>query len=108
MATTSTIAQLAPAVGQRLQDDTFVFWDRQFEVWGGLAEAITELLLIVGRPTVIFNQPVTLLPNTVWQPMPTGLLCITDIRTTISRLNKTTLHSLDNLCASWSPSWESD
>src|SRR5665213_1593273 len=108
MATTSTLASLAPQVSQRLQDDTNIFWSLDFEIFGGLAEAITELLLIVGRPTVIFNQPVTLLSNTVWQPMPTGLLCITDIRTTISRLNKTTLHSLDNLCASWSPSWESD
>jgi hypothetical protein len=108
MPSTSTIAQLAPAVGQRLQDDTFVFWNRQFEAFAGLAEAITELLLIIGRPTTIFNQVVIIQPNSVWQAMPSGLLCLTDIRLAGRRLNKTTLHSLDNLCASWSSSWESD
>src|ERR1700690_999967 len=108
MATTSTIAQLAPAVGERLQDDTFIFWQEQFEVNAALAEAISELLLIVGRPTVIFNQPVTLLANSVWQPMPSGLLAITDIRSTSSRLQKTTMRSLDVFCASWNSSWESD
>ena len=108
MATTSTIAQLAPAVGERLQDDTFIFWQEQFEVNAALAEAISELLLIVGRPTVIFNRPVTLLANTVWQPMPSGLLAITDIRSISSRLQKTTMRSLDVLCASWNSSWESD
>lgn len=108
MPTTSTIAQLAPAVGQRLQDPTFVFWDEQFEVYAGLAEAITELLLIIGRPTVTFNSPVTLHPNAVWQPMPSGLLAITDIFLAGRRLSKTTLRSLDVLCASWTSSWESD
>jgi hypothetical protein len=108
MPSTSTIAQLAPAVGQRLQDDTFVFWNRQFEAFAGLAEAITELLLIIGRPTTIFNQVVTIQPNSVWQAMPSGLLCLTDIRLAGRRLNKTTLRSLDNLCASWTSSWESD
>jgi hypothetical protein len=108
MAITSTIAEMAPAVANRLEDPTNIFWNLQFEINAALAEAISELLLIIGRPTVICNQPVTLLPNTVWQPIPPGLLAITDIRTYISRLNKTSLRSLDVLCASWTSSWESD
>ena len=108
MATTSTIAQLAPDVQNRLQDPSGIFWNLDFETNAALAEAISELLLIVGRPTVIFNWPVTLLANTVWQPMPSGLLCITDIRSISSRLQKTTMRSLDVLCASWTSSWESD
>jgi len=108
MALTSTIAEMAPAVGERLQDPTFVFWNQTYEVNAALAEAISELLLIVGRPTAIFNQPVTIQPNVVWQQMPSGLLAVTDIYLSGKRLAKTTLRSLDNLCASWSSSWESD
>lgn len=108
MATTSTIAQLAPQVSERLQDPTNIFWNLNFEIYGGLAEAVSELLLIIGRPTMIFNQPITLTVNTCFQQMPAGLLCITDIRSQISRLQKTTLRSLDYLCASWTSSWESD
>lgn len=108
MAATSTIASLAPDVSSRLQDPTNVFWNLDFEIFGGLAEAISELLLIIGRPTVIFNQPITLVTNTCFQPMVSGLLAITDIRSQISRLQKTTLRALDYTCASWNTSWESD
>ena len=108
MPTTSTIAQLAPQVQARLQDPASVFWSEQFETYAGLAEAFSELLLIFGRPTVIFNSPLTLTPTTVWLPLPTNLLALTDIRTTLSRLWKTTLHSLDTSCASWTSAWESD
>lgn len=108
MALTSTIAEMAPAVSERLQDPNNVFWNLDYEVNAGIAEGISELLLIIGRPTVIFNQPITLIPNQVFQPMPTGLLCITNLRTTVSVLNKTTLRSLDYLGASWSPSWQSE
>jgi hypothetical protein len=108
MPSTSTIASLAPDVQNRLQDPSGIFWNQQYETFAGLAEAMTELLLIVGRPTATFNSPVTLAANTVWQPMPSGLLCLTDIFLAGSRLKKTTLRSLDYLCASWSSSWESD
>lgn len=108
MALTSTLAELAPQVSDRLQDPTNVFWQYRYEVLAGLAEGISELLLLIGRPTVIFNSPLVLTPNTCFQPMPTGLLCLTDIQTSISRLRKTSLHSLDYTTASWSSSWESD
>src|ERR1035437_434531 len=108
MAQTSTIAQLAPAVGQRLQDDTFVFWLEQFEVYAALAEGISEAMLILGRPQVQFNLPVILQPNVCWQPMPANCLALVDVRLAGRRLNKTTLRSMDVLCASWSSNWESD
>jgi hypothetical protein len=105
---TSTLAALAPQVQDRLQDPLGIFWNEQFEINAALAEGISELLLIVGRPTQIFNESVILQPNTVWQPMIPGLLCITDIRGTSSRLQKTTLRALDYTCSSWTSSWESD
>lgn len=105
---TSTIAQLAPQVSERLQDPTNIFWNLNFEIYGGLAEAISELLLIIGRPTQIFNTPFSPVVNTVWQALPQNMLAITDVRSTSSRIQKTTLRSLDYLCASWTSSWESD
>ena len=108
MALTSTLAEMSPQVGDRLQDATFTFWNEQFEVQAGLAEAINELLLIVGRPTQIFNGPVILTPNTVFQPMPENVLALTTIRCNGALLWKSTLHSLDYLQAAWGSSWESD
>lgn len=108
MPPTSTLAQLAPQVQDRLQDPDGIFWLKRWEVFGGLAEAISELMLIVGRPTQIFNTQIQIQPNTVWQQMPQSCLAIVGIKTNISILQKTTLHSLDYLCSSWSSSWESD
>lgn len=105
---TSTIASLAPAVGDRLQDPTFTFWLENFEVYAGIAEAMSELLLLVGRPTNYFNQLVTIEPNTCFQEMPSGLLCITNINLNGSFLKKTSLHSLDYTQSSWSSAWQSD
>lgn len=108
MALTSTLAEMAPQVQDRLQDPNGIFWNLQYETYAGLAEGISELLLIIGRPTTIFNQSITLTPNTCFQPMPTGLLCVTNIRTTLSAMGKTTMRNLDYLCSSWSPSWQSE
>lgn len=105
---TATIAQLATQVGDRLQDPTFTFWLQQFEVYAALEEAMNDLLLLVGRPTIQFNTPITLIPNQVWQPMPPGMLAITNIRTNQYSLWKTSLRSMDYLQASWGPTWECD
>lgn len=99
---------MTPQVGDRLQDPTFTFWNEQFEVQAGLAEAISELLLIVGRPTQIYNGTVILTPNTVWQPLPPNVLALTTIRCNGALLWKSTLHSLDYLQASWGSNWQSD
>lgn len=108
MALTSTIAELAPDVSERLQDDSNVFWSLDYEIFGGLAEAISELLLIVGRPTQTFNQSFTPALNTCFNAMPSGVLALTNIRSTLSNLPKTSLRNLDYLCSSWSPSWQSE
>lgn len=108
MAQTSTIAEMATAVGDRLQDPTFTFWLENFEVYAGLAEGISELLLIIGRPTQIFNTVISLTPNTCFQAMPANVLTLTNINLGGTFLKKTVLHSLDYLQASWGSSWQSD
>jgi len=91
-----------------LQDPTFIFWNEQFEVWAGLAEGINELLLMVGRPTQAFNELITIASNACFQPMPAGLLAITNIQVNGSMLKKTTLRALDYTQSSWSSAWQSD
>lgn len=105
---TSTIAAMSVQVNDRLQDPTNVFWLQRFEVFAGLAEAISEMLLIIGRPTQVFNSSVTLQPNTCFQPMPAGLLAITNLQLNGRALWKTTLRSLDFLQSSWGSNWQSD
>jgi hypothetical protein len=105
---TSTLANLAPAVQARLQDPNGVFWLLNYEIYSGLSEAISELLLILGRPTATVSLPVSLTANTVWQPMPSGLLAISNLTCSGRQLWKTTLHSLDYTQTSWSSAWESD
>jgi hypothetical protein len=109
MATTSTIADLLSQVNARLQNDSYgPFWSPQNELTPAIAEAIGEMMLLIGRPTVQYNTLVTLTPNTVWQPMPTNLLAITNIQSAGTTLRKTTLHALDYTQASNTSSWESD
>jgi hypothetical protein len=105
---TSTLAAMSPQVGDRLQDPTFIFWNEQFEVWAGLAEGINELLLMIGRPTQIFNETITIESNTVWQTMPSGVLALTNLNVNGSQLKKTTLRALDYTQSSWSSAWQSD
>lgn len=106
--TTTTLDQLATNVLQRLQDDEGVFWSREFEATPSVAEAINDLLLLVGRPTLVYNQLVTLTANSVWQDLPDGLLCITDIRSSTYKLYKTTIHDMDFTQASWGSDWVND
>jgi hypothetical protein len=80
----------------------------QYEVYPAIAEAISELLLIVGRPTQYFNSPIGINSNSCFQTMPPGVLAITNISVNGSALKKTTLRALDYTQASWSSAWESD
>ena len=105
---TSTLAAMAPQVQSRLQDPTGIFWNQQFEIFAGLAEGINELLLMVGRPTQAFNELITIASNSCFQPMPAGLLAITNINVNGSMLKKTTLRALDYTQSSWSSAWQSD
>jgi hypothetical protein len=105
---TSTLAALAPQVSERLQDDSNVFWSLDYEVYGGLAEGISELLLLVGRPTNVVTTPFSPAVNSVWNTVPSPILFITDVLVAGAQLKKTSLRSLDVTLASWGPNWESD
>lgn len=104
----STIAQLAVGVADRMQDPSAIFWEQNYEQFSSVAEGISDLLLLIGRPTQQFNTLITLTPNQVWQPMPANILAITNIRGAQYSLWKTSLHAMDYLQASWGPDWESD
>jgi hypothetical protein len=105
---TQTIAQLAVGAANRVQDPNFIFWQQNYEVYSAIAEGISDLLLMIGRPTVQFNTQITLEANTVWQPMPANMLAITNMRGASYSLWKTSLYAMDYLQASWGPDWESD
>lgn len=104
-----TVATLAPAVNNRLEETTPpVFWAEQPEVYSALIEAINDLTLLVGRPVQSVQVPLSLQPNSVWQAVPRGIFLITDIYGPQSLLRKTTLHGLDYVQASWGADWEND
>jgi len=107
---TTPISTLAPFVANRMEEvpGATVFWSTQFEIYTALVEAISDLLLLVGRPTQVVNQVVTLLPNTPWQPMPAGLFCISDIQGPGSTAWKYTLWDFDFTQTSWNSAWEND
>jgi hypothetical protein len=69
---------------------------------------MNELMLLVGRPTLTVQSPLNLQPNSVWQPMPMGLLAITDIYGSQSLLRKVTLFSLDYEQFGSGSDWEND
>jgi hypothetical protein len=105
---TSTIADIAQLALDRVQDPTGIFWQTDMEAYSAVAEAISELFLIIGRPTQQINTLVTLIPNVVWQPMPANLLTITNIQANGAWLKRTTLRAMDYTQAAWSSAWESD
>lgn len=102
-----SVATLGANVAARLQDPTAIFWNLQNEIYGGIEEALNDLMLLVGRPTIQYETLVTLTPNTVWQPMPANMLAITNIRAN-TNLWKTSLHAMDYVQANWGSSWEED
>jgi hypothetical protein len=105
----ATISDIAPQVIARLEEtNPPVFWQLNTEIYSGIVEGINDLLLLVGRPTNTVNLPVTLLPNTIWQPMPPGMFCITDIQGPGSAAWKMTMFDMDYTQSSWQSSWEND
>lgn len=106
--TPQTIATLAQNVLARVQNPEATFWDLNLEVYPALTEAVNDLMLIIGRPTVIYSLPVQLTPKIVWQPMPQNMFSITDLRSNLQGLWKTSLHTMDYTQSSWTSSWEAD
>jgi len=107
---TTPISVLAPYVLNRLEEDTEtpVFWSLEYEINTLLIEAISDLLLLVGRPTQIVNVPFTLQPNTPWQVIPDSLFCVTDVQGSSSQVWKVSLFDMDFLQSSWSSGWQND
>lgn len=108
---TTPISLLANNVQSRLEEipgGAGQWWSAQFELYSAIIEACNDLLLLVGRPTQYVNIPFTLVPNSVWQTVPQGLLLITDIQGFSSPLYKINLWDLDYLQTSWGPDWTQD
>ena len=108
LAGSQSVAAMGTNVLERLQDPTGRFWNTQLEAYAGLEEAINDMMLLIGRPTIQYQTPVTLAANTCWQAMPANMLAITNIRSNISTLHKTTLFGMDYVQASWGPDWTAD
>jgi len=85
-----------------------IFWSLNMEAYSAVVEAICEATLLVGRPTQIVNVTYTIQPNTPWQTMPSGVLCITDIQGPGSAVWKSTLRDQDYLQLYNSSTWEND
>jgi hypothetical protein len=102
------LSALAQNVLNRLEDPTGIFWSQSFEIMSALAEAENLLMLLVGRPTQTVTVPFNLVPNTVWQTTPAGVMLITDIYGPQSLLRKASLWDMDFSMSSWGPDWEQD
>lgn len=108
----TAISVLAQNVMQRLEEDLPpdgpVFWNLQYEVYTAIVEAMNELMLLVGRPTMTVQAQLNLASNTVWQSLPKGLIAISDIYGPSSLLRKVTLFDLDYTQFGSGSDWECD
>jgi hypothetical protein len=106
---TTPISALSPQVLARIEElGPPVFWNQTTEIYSAIIEAMSDLLILVGRPNFTINQLFTLVPNTVWQSVPKGKLLITDIQGQSSPLWRVSLFDMDYVQTSWGPDWESD
>ena len=85
-----------------------IFWDLSTEIYSALVEGMNDLLLLVGRPTQAVTQSLTLVPNTVWQPMPPGIFLLSNIYGPQGDIRQATLAAMDYAQASWGSDWASD
>lgn len=92
----------------RVQDPTATFWDLRLEVYPALVEAINDLMLIIGRPTTLYQVPIQLNPQICWQNMPENMLAITNVQSNLQSLWKVSLHTMDYTQSSWKSNWETD
>lgn len=93
---TTPISSLAANVLSRLEElPPGIFWSEQFEIYTAITEAMSDLLMLVGRPTQTVSTPFNLTPNSVWQRVPKGVFLISDIQGPQAPLHKFTLYSYD-------------
>lgn len=104
----TTIATLASNVQYRLEEPSSgLWWSLGLEVNSAVAEAMNDLMMLVGRPTQEVNVAFTLQPNTCFQAMPTGLFALTNIYGP-DELRRVTLSDMDSAQASWTSDWQQD
>lgn len=108
MATTPTIAALAPQTLSRLEDPAGIFWGQSNEIYSAIIEACNDLLLLIGRPTQVVQQVITIQPNQWFQTKPNSIWVITDIYGGGGRTKKLGLFDLDFALVSWDSGWEQD
>lgn len=107
----TTIGQMAPQTLARVEEPdpaNPIFWDLTTECYSALVEAISDLLILVGRPTNLVQLSVTLLPNTHIQPLPPGMFCLTNVQGPEGDVYKMSLFDFDYSQASWGSDWEDD
>jgi|ERR1700722_3326086 len=99
---------LADHVLERLEDPTGIFWNRRLEVYSAIVEALNDLTILVGRPVMGVQLIFNLQPNSVWQFLPKGFLCLTDIYGPQSLLRKQTLFDYDYIQFNSGSGWENE
>src|ERR1039458_463927 len=107
----TTIADMVPQLAARVEEtNPFapIFWGLNTEFYSALVEACSDLLILIGRPTNTVSLPVTLLPNSVWQPMPPGMFCIANVQGPDGDVYKFTQFDMDFSQASWGSDYEND
>jgi hypothetical protein len=107
----TTIGQMAPQVLARVEEPdpaNPIFWGLTTECYSALVEACSDLLILIGRPTNTVQLPVTLLPNTLFQPMPPGMFAVTNVQGPDGDVYKFSQFDMDYSQASWQSSYEND
>jgi len=106
---TATIGDLSPQVLARLEEiGTGTFWTQQYEVFPALVEAISDLMLLVGRPTQVVQKIVTIQPNTPWQSVDGSLFCMTNMYSTQGEIYRLTQYDMDFTQIAWGSNWQDD
>jgi hypothetical protein len=84
------------------------WWSIKYEIRTAIIEAMSDLMLLIGRPTQEMTQQFTLTPNTCFQTLPVGVFLLTDIYGLGGGLRCVSLHDMDYVQASWSSTWSND
>jgi hypothetical protein len=108
-----TVNNLVPQVQSRLEEMSGPvgdgeLWSIQFELRTAIIEAMSDMMLLIGRPTQEVTQQFSLVPNTCFQTLPTGVFLLTDIYGLGGDIREVSLHDMDYIQSSWTSSWSND
>lgn len=104
---------LVPQVQSRLEEAAGPsgdgeLWSIQFEIRTALIEAMSDLMLLVGRPTQEITQQFSLTPNTCFQNLPSGVFLLSNIYGLGGDLRCVSLHDMDYIQSNWTSTWSND